>query len=270
LPRTATRSICIASGLHHRARIRGRALPASQTFAQQRSQILDALVRALGLKTASTSPDHPFCAKRQLRPTEPGINNVGPGSHERNEQEEICYDPRAHPRSGRAGPEEEVMRQLHACHLSRAGRQRARYRAHAFNSDCHPFETGRSTVPVRARSRCLPTADLSSTSCSLLPSQSSSRARAVLGKARRLISLLSDTSAHVLASVSAGIAEHFRQLLDPVLSASGTVIEIEGLGGRLVRDAHAEPDDAILTTPALGHISTDPWRHPSMTLPWVL
>jgi hypothetical protein len=65
-------------------------------------------------------------------------------------------------------------------------------------------------------------------------------------------------------------AEHFRQLLDPVFSASGTVIEIEGLGGRLIRDAHAEPNDDALTTPAIGNISTDPSRHPPMTLPWVL
>ena len=32
-------SICIASGRHHRARIRGHALPAYQAFAQQRSRI---------------------------------------------------------------------------------------------------------------------------------------------------------------------------------------------------------------------------------------
>ena len=210
--------------------------------------------------------DHLLCAKRQLTPTESGINNMGSGSHERNGQEETCYDTRAHPRSGRARPEEDVMRQLHAFHLSQAGRQRVRYRARAFNSDCYPFETGRSAVRVRAT-------DLSSTdgSCSLPPSQSSPRVRAVLGlrNARRLISLLSDTCAHVLASASARIAEHFCQLLDPVLFASGTVIEIEGLGGRLVRDTHAEPDDDILTTPAIGHI-TDPWRRPPMTLPWVL
>jgi hypothetical protein len=147
------------------------------------------------------------------------------------------------------------MRQLHAFP---AQSRWPRYRARAFNSDCYPFETGRSAVRVRARNRYLPTSDSSNAdgSCSLPP--------------RRLISLLSDICAHVLASASTPIAEHFRQLLDPVLSASGIGIEIEGLGQRLVRDAHAEPHDDILTTQRACYISTDRWRSPPMTLPWFL
>jgi len=122
-----------------------------------------------------------------------------------------------------------VMRNLHD-----AGRPQTRYRARAFDSDCHPFEAGRPIVRVDS--------NLSTDgSCSLPSGQSSARASEIIGllDVRRLLSLLSDICAQVLTRASALTAEYFRQFLDPVLSASG--IEIKGLGRRLIRDAHAEP-----------------------------
>jgi hypothetical protein len=150
------------------------------------------------------------------------------------------------------------MKQLHAFHPCHAGRQRARYRARAFNSDCHPFEIGRSAIRARAKCERLLPPDLSTDgTCSSPSSQSSSPAPASIGlcNVRRLFSLLSETCAHVVASASAAIAEHFRQLLDPVVPASCLGIEIEGLGRRLVRDAHAEPDSDISNTHTLDHNS---------------
>ena len=149
----------------------------------------------------------------------------------------------------------EHVKQPHAVHLSHTGRQPVRYRARAFNSDCHPFEVGRSAIRVRAKYGYLLPPDLSTDgSCSSPSSQSSSLAPAIIGssKVRGLLSLLSETCANVVASASARIAEHFRQLLDPVVPASGTGIEIEGLGRRLARDAHAEPDSDVSTT----HVSS--------------
>ena len=139
------------------------------------------------------------------------------------------------------------MKQPHAFHLSHAGRQRVRYRARAFDSECHPFEVGRSAIRVRAKpGYLLPSHDGSS---SLPSSQSSSPATAIVAlcNVSELFSVLFETCAHVAASASGRIAEHFRQLLDPVIPASGTGIEIEGLGRRLVRDAYAEPDGDIST-----------------------
>jgi len=165
------------------------------------------------------------------------------------------------------------MKQLHAFDLSRAGGQRVRYRARVFNSDCHPFELGRSAIRVCANYGYLLPLELSSDgSCSLSSSQPSSPARAIIGlsKVRRRFSLLSETCANVVGSASARIAEHFRQLLDPVVPTSGTGIEIEGLGGRLVRNAHAESDSDILSTHTLDRTSTNLYRHPPITLPWVL
>jgi hypothetical protein len=150
------------------------------------------------------------------------------------------------------------MKQLHAFHLSHAGRQRVRYRARAFDSDCHPFEVGRPAIRARAKYGYLLPSDLSTDgSCSLPSSQSSFPAPAIIGlcNVRGLFSLLSETCANVAASASARIAEHFRQLLDPVVPASGTGIEIEGLGQRLVRDAHAEPDSDVSTTHTLDRTS---------------
>ena len=124
-----------------------------------------------------------------------------------------------------------------------ARRPPARYRARPFNSGCHPFEAGRSAVRVRAKNAYLRTWGLSTDgSCSLPSGQSSVRAFQITGSfnVRRLFSLLADLCAHVLARVSARTAEYFRQFLDPVVSARG--IEIKGLGDRLIRDAHAEPD----------------------------
>jgi hypothetical protein len=128
------------------------------------------------------------------------------------------------------------MKQLHAFDLGHAGRPQIRYRARAFDSD-HPFKAGRSAIRVRAKNGCLVASNLS------MPSrQSSVRASEIRGifKVRRLFSLLSDICARVMTGTSAGSAEYFRQFLDPVVSPSG--IEIEGLGRRLIRDAHAEPD----------------------------
>ena len=105
------------------------------------------------------------------------------------------------------------------------------------------FGAGRPTVCVRAKNGYLLASNLSTDgSCSLPSGQSSARASEIIGllDVRRLLSLLSDICAQVLTRASALTAEYFRQFLDPVLSASG--IEIEGLGRRLIRDAHAEPD----------------------------
>ena len=143
------------------------------------------------------------------------------------------------------------MKQLDAFHLSHPGRQRVRYRAHAFNSDCHPFEVGRSVIRVQAKHGNLLPSDLSTDdSCSLPSSQSSFHAPAIIGlcNVQGLFSLLSEICTNVVASASARIAEHFRQLLDPVVPTSGTGIEIEGLGRRLVRDAYAGPDSNISIT----------------------
>jgi hypothetical protein len=148
------------------------------------------------------------------------------------------------------------MRQLHASHLSHAVRQRARYPTPLFNLDWHPFKAVRSAIRVRAKNGYLSTSDLiTDGSCSLPSSQPTSR------DVRKLFSSLSDTCVFVLASASARIAEHFRQLLDPMISASGTDIAIEGLGGRLARDTHDEPD-------ALSQFSSGRLRHPPFTLPW--
>ena len=86
--------------------------------------------------------------------------------------------------------------------------------------------------PRQVRKLLLP--DLSTDgSCSLPSSQSSSSAPAIdLCNVRGLFSLLSETCANVVASASARIAEHFRQLLEPVVPTSGTGIEIAGLGRR--------------------------------------
>jgi len=76
-----------------------------------------------------------------------------------------------------------------------------------------------------------------------------------------LFFLLVGACAHILASASAGIAEYFRRLLDPVVSQSSADIEIEGIGGRLVRDGHVVPATHI-------SISTSSSRH-SITLLWI-
>lgn len=144
----------------------------------------------------------------------------------------------ARPRTGRARPKEDVMKQLH-----HASRPQTRYRARPFNSGCHPFEAGRSAVRVRAKNAYLRTWGLSTDgSCSLPSGQPSVRAFQIIGSfnVRRLFSLLADLCAYVLTRASARTAEYFRQFLDPVVSARG--IEIKGLGRRLIRDAHAEPD----------------------------
>ena len=146
------------------------------------------------------------------------------------------------------------MKQLHAFHLSHAGRQRVRYRARALDADSHPFEVGRSAIRDRAKVQIFLPSNLSiDGSCSLPSSQSSSPAPAIIGlcNVRGLFSLVSETCAKVAASASARIAEHFRQLFNPVVPASGTGIEIEGLGRRLVRDTHAEPDSDISITHTL-------------------
>jgi hypothetical protein len=44
----------------------------------------------------------------------------------------------------------------------------------------------------------------------------------------------------LLASVSSHIDEHSSHLLDPIVSPSSTGMEMEGIGGRLIRDGHAE------------------------------
>jgi hypothetical protein len=160
-------------------------------------------------------------------------------------------------RSGRAQPEEDLMKRLHSFHLSHAGRQRVRYRARAFNSDCHLFEVGRSAIGIRAKCGYVPASDLSTDGpCSLPSSQTSSPTPEIIGlcDVGGLFSRLSETCANVVASASARIVEHFRQLLDPMVAASGTSIEIEGLGRRLVRDAHAEPgsDGSDHARPLLG------------------
>ena len=150
------------------------------------------------------------------------------------------------------------MKPRYAFYLSHAGRQRVRYRARAFNSDCHPFGVGRSVGRIRAKYGNLLLSDLRTDgSCSLLSSQSSSSAPAIMGlcNVRGLFSLLSETCANVVASASALIAEHFRQLLDPVVPTSGTGIEIEGLGRRLIRDAYAGPDSNISIMHTLGRAS---------------
>jgi hypothetical protein len=84
------------------------------------------------------------------------------------------------------------------------------------------------------------------------------------------VSLLSETCDNVVESASARIAEHFHQLLEPMVPTSGTGSEIEGLGERLVRDAHAEPDSNILSTHTPDRTSANLYRHPPITLPWVL
>ena len=142
------------------------------------------------------------------------------------------------------------MKQLHAFHLDHTGRQRVRYRARGFNSDCHPFEVGRSVIRVRAKYGNSLLSDLNTDgSCALPSSQSSSSAPAIIGlcNVRGLFSLLFETCANVVASASARIAEHFRQLLDPVVPTFGTGIEIEGLGRRLVRDAYGPDSDISIT-----------------------
>jgi len=58
-----------------------------------------------------------------------------------------------------------------------------------------------------------------------------------------MLSALAVTLAGILASVSAHLDERFRQRLDPLVSSSSSGIEIEGVGGRLVRDGHAELED---------------------------
>ena len=165
------------------------------------------------------------------------------------------------------------MKRLNPFHLSHAGRQRIRYRARAFNTDSHPFEVDRSAIRVRAKYGVLVPPDLSTdSSCSLPSSLSSSLTPAIIGlcKVGWLFSLLSETCANVVESASARIAEHFGQLLEPMVPTSGTGIEIEGLGERLVRDAHAEPDSDILGKHTLDRTSTNLYRHPPITLPWVL
>ena len=165
------------------------------------------------------------------------------------------------------------MKRLNPFHLSHAGRQRIRYRARAFNTDSHPFEVDRSAIRVRAKYGVLVPPDLSTdSSCSLPSSPSSSLAPAIIGlrKVRWLFSLLSETCANVVKSASARIAQHFHQLLEPMVPTSGTGIEIEGLGERLVRDAHAEPDSDILGKHTLDRTSTNLYRHSPITLPWVL
>jgi len=135
----------------------------------------------------------------------------------------------ARPRTGRARPKEDVMKQLH-----HASRPQTRYRARPFNSGCHPFEAGRSAVRVRAKNAYLRTWGLSTDgSCSLPSGQPSVRAFQIIGSfnVRRLFSLLADLCAYVLTRASARTAEYFRQFLDPVVSARG--IEIKGLGRRL-------------------------------------
>jgi hypothetical protein len=122
-------------------------------------------------------------------------------------------------------------------------RAQIRYRVRAFDSDRHPFKRGRSAIRVRPKNAYLGISDLSTDgSCSLPSDQSSVRASEIIGlfNVRRLFSLLCDICNQALAHASAPIAEYFRQFLDPVVSASG--IEIKGLGRRLIRDAHAEPD----------------------------
>jgi hypothetical protein len=127
-----------------------------------------------------------------------------------------------------------------AFRLGPASGPQIRYRARAFNSDCYPLKAGRSAIRVRAKNGYLLTSNLSTDgSCSLPPGQSSVRTSEIIGlfNVTRLFSLLSDSCARLLTCAASGSVEYFRQLLDPVVSASG--IEIEGLGRRLVRDAYA-------------------------------
>jgi hypothetical protein len=44
----------------------------------------------------------------------------------------------------------------------------------------------------------------------------------------------------LLATVLSHIHERSSHLLDPIISPSSTGIEMEGIGGRLIRDGHAE------------------------------
>ena len=142
--------------------------------------------------------------------------------------------------------------------LSQAGRGRAQYRARTSKSDCHPFVFGRASICVRPDSACLPASDLSiDRSCALSSSQSSSGARTILGQrdVRTLLSFWSDTCTYVLMSASARLTEYFRQILDPIVSASGSGIEIKGLGRRLARDVHAELDNDYRDRAHADHIS---------------
>ena len=104
------------------------------------------------------------------------------------------------------------------------------------------FGAGRPTVCVRAKNGYLRASNLSPDGSCSLPSCHSARESEIIGllDVRTLLLLLSEIYGHVLRRASARTAEYLRQFLDPVLSASG--IEIEGLGRRLIRDAHAEPD----------------------------
>jgi hypothetical protein len=148
-----------------------------------------------------------------------------------------------------------------AFHRGHAGRQRVRFRTLAFNSAFHPFDFGRSSICSCAASRYLSAADLKIDASSSLASTQSlpgTSARLSLCGVRKLFFLLVGACAHILASASAGIAEYFRRLLDPVVSQSSADIEIEGIGGRLVRDGHVVPATHI-------SISTSSSRH-SITL----
>jgi len=168
---------------------------------------------------------------------------------------------------------ENVMKRLNTFRLSHAGQQRIRYRARAFNSDYHPFQVDRSAIRVRAKYGFLPPSDLSTnSSCSLPSSSSSFLAPTILGlcKVWWLFSFLSKTCTNLVEDTSARIAEEFRQLLDPMVLTSGTGIEIEGLGARLVRDAHTEQDSDLLSMHTRYRTSTNLCRRPPNTLPWIL
>jgi hypothetical protein len=80
---------------------------------------------------------------------------------------------------------------------------------------------------------------------SLMSNRFSSGTPATLGlrNVRCMFSALAVTLAGILASVSAHVDERFRQRLDPLVSWSSSGIEMEGIGGRLIRDGHAELDD---------------------------
>jgi hypothetical protein len=143
--------------------------------------------------------------------------------------------------------------------LAHAGRGHVQYRALTFKSDCHPFVSGRPSIRVRPDNGCSPAFDLSiDGSCALSSCQRSSGASAISGQrnVRKLLSFWSDTCTYILASVSTQLIEYSRQFLDPIVSASGGGIEIEGLGRRLVRDGHTELDSNYRERAHADHIST--------------
>ncbi len=60
---------------------------------------------------------------------------------------------------------------------------------------------------------------------------------------RNTFSVLAVTLAGTFAGVSAHLDERSRQRLDSVVCSPSYGIEFEGIGGRLARDGHVEPED---------------------------